>query len=354
MCCSPTPSPMCRSSSAATARSSSTRWTRSGSAATCRLSSIRHAKRPAISATAWKPARWNPSGSPRPTPRVRHDRRGGGRLRLSALRQAEARRHRAFVPAARPPPTRCARHFPNGVEGALFVLERLRARETPEELEKLRLASRPRHRFDARRFASHGMGSTKAEIAEALRHEETARRLTFDYCLIAADEPRPRSLGAALGKGRRALGRFQRRLPGCSATSRAWALPASLTGASELFGRGRIDPAGGAQADPRRRRRRRDLRGGGSRAARSKLPYMTSSGMGLVSHEAPRLRRCHQFYDDSDAKRPLDAGMVVSWKPRCSIRTTASSSSRTRSPLRRTAVRSMAIAPAGGTAPAAA
>ena len=35
-------------------------------------------------------------------------------------------------------------------------------------------------------IAKHGPGSTKAEIAEALRREEVNRGLTFEYCLIAA------------------------------------------------------------------------------------------------------------------------------------------------------------------------
>src|SRR5205823_4106236 len=35
-------------------------------------------------------------------------------------------------------------------------------------------------------IASHGPGATKAELAEALRREETNRGLTFEYCLIAA------------------------------------------------------------------------------------------------------------------------------------------------------------------------
>ena len=117
MCCSPTPSPMCSTSSAATARSSSTRWTRSGSAATCRLSSMRRArrKRPAISATAWRVTRprSNPSGSPRPTPRVRARSTWWKRLPTIcaawASRSASASSFRSCRP---PPPTCCARHSP--------------------------------------------------------------------------------------------------------------------------------------------------------------------------------------------------------------------------------------------------
>ena len=35
-------------------------------------------------------------------------------------------------------------------------------------------------------IGSHGAGATKAELAEALRREETSRGLVFDYCLITA------------------------------------------------------------------------------------------------------------------------------------------------------------------------
>src|ERR1700712_3102623 len=34
--------------------------------------------------------------------------------------------------------------------------------------------------------AGHGPGSTKRQLVEALRREETARGLQFDYCLITA------------------------------------------------------------------------------------------------------------------------------------------------------------------------
>ncbi|MGH7247642.1 MAG: M24 family metallopeptidase, partial [Pseudomonadota bacterium] len=72
------------------------------------------------------------------------------------------------------------------IKDALFVLERLRARKTPEELEKLRIASELVIDSMLAVIESHGAGATKADLAEALRREETARGLTFDYCLIAA------------------------------------------------------------------------------------------------------------------------------------------------------------------------
>jgi Xaa-Pro aminopeptidase len=77
--------------------------------------------------------------------------------------------------------------FPDAeLKDALFVLERLRARKTPEELEKLRRASELVIDSMLAVIQGHGAGATKAELAEALRREETSRGLTFDYCLITA------------------------------------------------------------------------------------------------------------------------------------------------------------------------
>ena len=66
------------------------------------------------------------------------------------------------------------------------MLERLRARKTPEELKKLKIASDIVIDSMMAVVASHGPGATKAEMTEALRREETSRGLTFDYLLIAA------------------------------------------------------------------------------------------------------------------------------------------------------------------------
>ncbi|HEX8828496.1 MAG TPA: aminopeptidase P family N-terminal domain-containing protein, partial [Xanthobacteraceae bacterium] len=77
--------------------------------------------------------------------------------------------------------------FPHSkIEDALFVLERLRSIKSPEELDMLRLASDAVIDSMAAVFENYGAGATKAELAEALRREETSRGLTFDYCLIAA------------------------------------------------------------------------------------------------------------------------------------------------------------------------
>jgi Xaa-Pro aminopeptidase len=85
----------------------------------------------------------------------------------------------AFIPADSTAVLRKA--FPDSeIKDALFVLERLRARKTPEELEKLRYASDAVIDSMLAVIGSHGPGATKAELSEALRREETKRGLTFD------------------------------------------------------------------------------------------------------------------------------------------------------------------------------
>ena len=69
---------------------------------------------------------------------------------------------------------------------ALVLLERQRLRKSPQELAMLRTASEKVIDAMTCVIASHGPGSTKEEIAEALRREEVNRGMTFEYCLIAA------------------------------------------------------------------------------------------------------------------------------------------------------------------------
>src|SRR6266404_7382494 len=72
------------------------------------------------------------------------------------------------------------------VADALFVLERLRAVKTTAELAKLRTASELVIEAMLEVIANHGPGRTKQEIADALRIAEVRRGLTFEYCLIAS------------------------------------------------------------------------------------------------------------------------------------------------------------------------
>ncbi len=105
--------------------------------------------------------------------------------------------------------------FPEAeVADALVVLERQRARKSPDELEKLRIASD--HVIDSMLavIADHGPGTSKEELAEALRREETNRGLTFEYCLIAAGASHNRAPSPQTWEtGRCVVARLGRQLP---------------------------------------------------------------------------------------------------------------------------------------------
>jgi len=67
---------------------------------------------------------------------------------------------------------------------ALFVLERQRAKKSPEELKLLKYASEAVIDSMKSVIAASKPDVTKNEIVEALRREETNRGLIFEYCLI--------------------------------------------------------------------------------------------------------------------------------------------------------------------------
>ncbi|MET0629507.1 MAG: Xaa-Pro peptidase family protein, partial [Xanthobacteraceae bacterium] len=201
---------------------------------------------------------------------------------------------------------------------ALFVLERLRAIKTPKELDQLRVASE--HVIDSMLavIANHGPGATKRELTEALRREETNRGLTFDYCLITAGTSLNRAPSEqkwdkgdilSLDSGGNYHGyigdlcrmaihgepdaELEDMLAEIEAIQRASMKPikAGAMG-SEVY----------AAADPLVRK-----------SKHHNHMHFLAHGMGLVSHEAPRLTATGPVpYDDYDAKRPLETGMVIS------------------------------------------
>src|SRR5207342_129158 len=67
---------------------------------------------------------------------------------------------------------------------ALYVLERQRVKKFAEELKLLKYASEAVIESMQAVIAASKPGITKAEVVEALRREETNRGLTFEYCLI--------------------------------------------------------------------------------------------------------------------------------------------------------------------------
>jgi len=223
----------------------------------------------------------------------------------------------AFIPADSIAVLRKA--FPDAeIKDALFVLERLRARKTPEELEKLRVASDLVIDSMLAVIAGHGPGVTKAELSEALRKEETMRGLTFDYCLIAAgsslnrapSEQRwengdPLSLDSG-GNYHGYIGDLARMAVIGEPDSELVDLLAEV----EAIEQASMQPIRAGALG-------KDIYAAADAVLhKSKLHnhiHFLAHGMGLVSHEAPRLTNAGPVpYDAYDADRPLEAGMVVS------------------------------------------
>ncbi len=202
---------------------------------------------------------------------------------------------------------------------ALFLLERLRAIKTPEELELLRIASDAVIDSMEAVFKNHGPGATKNELTEALRREETSRGLTFDYCLITAgpslnrapSDQRWQNKGDVLsldsgGNYHGYIGDVCR----MGVIGEPDAELVDLLAEVEAIEQASMQPIRAGAL-------------GKEIYAAANVPLQKSKlhnhieflahGMGLVSHEAPRLTNSGPVpYDAYDAERPLEAGMVVS------------------------------------------
>jgi Xaa-Pro aminopeptidase len=201
---------------------------------------------------------------------------------------------------------------------ALFVLERLRAVKSPDELKQLRIASEHVIESMLAVMANHGPGATTRELTEALRREETNRGLTFDYCLITAGT----SLNRAPSEQRWGKGDILSLDSGgnyhgyigdlcrMAIQGEPDAELEDLLAEIETIQRASMKPirAGAmanviyAAAEPL-----------AQKSKHHNHMHFLAHGMGLVSHEAPRLTAKGPVpYDAYDADRPLETGMVVS------------------------------------------
>jgi len=209
--------------------------------------------------------------------------------------------------------------FPDSeIVDGLFVLERLRAVKTPEELRKLRIASERVIDSMLAVIANHGPGATKRELTEALRREETNRGLTFDYCLITAGPslnraPSEQKWGKgdvlSLDSGGNYHG-YIGDLCRMAIHGEPDAELEDLLAEIEQIQRASMKPI------------KAGVMGSAIYAAAEPLVHKSkhhnhmhflAHGMGLVSHEAPRLTATGPVpYDAYDANRPLESGMVVS------------------------------------------
>lgn len=201
---------------------------------------------------------------------------------------------------------------------AVFVMEKLRARKTPEELEKLKIASELVLESMQAVIANHGPGATKQEINDALRREEVNRGLTFEYCLIAAGASHNRAPGPQRWEEGDVLsvdsgGNYHGYI-GDIARMAILGEPDSelvdLLGEIEEIQRAAFKPIKAGVMG------KEIYAAGEGRMRRSKLHNhmeFLAHGMGLVSHEIPHLtRRGPSPYGDEDAHKPLEAGYVIS------------------------------------------
>jgi Xaa-Pro aminopeptidase len=223
----------------------------------------------------------------------------------------------AFVPADAADVLRKA--FPNSeIKDALFVLERLRAVKTPEELDMLRIASDAVIDSMAAVIKTHGAGATKNELTEALRREETSRGLTFDYCLITAGS----SLNRAPSDQRWEKGDILSLDSGgnyhgyIGDVCRMGIIGEPDAELVDLLAK--VETVEQASMKPIRQGAlgKEIYAAANAVLHKSRIhnhTHFLAHGMGLVSHEAPRLTNSGPVpYDAYDADRPLETGMVIS------------------------------------------
>lgn len=201
---------------------------------------------------------------------------------------------------------------------ALYVLERQRAKKSADELKTLKYASEAVIDSMKAVIASSAPGVTKADVVEALRREETNRGLTFEYCLITCGT----SLNRAPSDQRWEKGDIMSidsggNYRGYIGDVCRMAIQGEPDGElQDLLGE--IESVQRAAMKPIRAGAlgKEIYAAGEPLKARSKhhnhLEFL-AHGMGMVSHEAPRLTDHGPVpYPAEYAEEPLEAGMVVS------------------------------------------
>lgn len=201
---------------------------------------------------------------------------------------------------------------------ALFVLEAQRAVKSAGELKMLKIASDGVIDSMAAVIAKHGPGVTKKELVEALRREETNRGMTFEYCLITAGTSLNRApTDQVWGKGEILsldsggnyhgyIGDICRMAihgePDAELVDYLSEIETIQRTAFNAVKPGVPGKAIYAAAEPLVHKSKH----------RGYLDFL-AHGMGLVSHEAPRLQpNSPMRYPDSHSNTPLEAGMVIS------------------------------------------
>jgi Xaa-Pro dipeptidase len=201
---------------------------------------------------------------------------------------------------------------------AHFTLERLRAVKSPAELELIRQASERVVDSMIATFQACVPGMTKNDVVARLRREEQQRDLVFEYCLIAAGKSHNRAPSQQIltdgdvisidsgGNYRGYIGDLSRMGILGEPDSELREL---LHEVEEIQQTARSVIRPGVKGG--------DIIAAGEAAVKSSphravLDY-TAHGIGLVSHEAPRLTATGPVpYAPYDADLPLEIGMVIS------------------------------------------
>lgn len=201
---------------------------------------------------------------------------------------------------------------------ATYTLEILRALKSPEELKILKEASEKVVDSMLAVFAKYGPGTSKLTLFDALRQEETARGLKFEYALTNIgtafnrapyDKTWEEGETLALDSG----GNYKGYIGDVCRMAYTKEPDAELV---DLLG----------QVELVQQTARRDLRAGTigvtifdnakealSKCSASDKMFFSAHGMGIVSHEAPWLMNTAvPQYTAHHREQPLEAGMVVS------------------------------------------
>lgn len=201
---------------------------------------------------------------------------------------------------------------------ATFALERLRLVKTTQELDLLRRSSDLVVEAMGAVFDACAPGMTKSDLVQRLRQEEVSRGLTFEYCLITAGTSHNRAPSGQMIERGDILsidsgGNFHGYIGDLCRMGIVGKPDGELEDLlgllEEIQMAARVPVKAGALG--------RDIHAlGESLVERSPhRPYLEflAHGMGLVSHEGPRLTsRGVVPYEGYDADRPLEAGMVIS------------------------------------------
>lgn len=204
------------------------------------------------------------------------------------------------------------------ISDATFALERLRLIKTTEELDLLREASERVVQSMAATFDYCLPGMTKNDLVAKLRCEEVNRDLKFEYCLLTAGHdlnrsPSHQKLQAGDVISLDSAGNFRGYIGDLCRMG--------ILGEPDAELEDLLSEITYIQAEARKPIKA-GARGGDIFTIADAIvdksphkPYMEflAHGMGLVSHEGPRLTSVGPVpYQGYDEDRPLEAGMVIS------------------------------------------